>query len=240
MLHVDINPKENYTASIKKELKNNGIKFVIGVSGGADDVPNDINDQSFLKQYREFKNTYIQHILSSFTGALRGYPIAILTGGTVGGVPEVAVKAAKEHALYTIGVFPSKGTKYAIKDELDMSVCVAPVFGEPQWGDEGGVWTSMVDATLIIGGGAGTLTECAHLLKLNESRLKNGLSPKFMIPIAGSGGVADQLHHLWCKPVVRQKCLPSTPINDGFNAARYVRLKLNLSDNFQYNEKAST
>jgi hypothetical protein len=85
---------------------------------------------------------------------------------------------------------------------------------------------------IVIGGGAGTLTECAHIQKINESLVNNNVRPKYVVPIHGTGGVADQLPYLWAKPRIRNACMPMNHIHTGNEAAQYLIEKLDLADFF--------
>ena len=233
-MNVQLVGNENYTAIVKDKLLSAGIHRVIGFSGGSDDKLRDIPDDDDLQgKYRAFRDAFQCRIISDSLGVLRGYRVAILTGGTEGGVPELATTTAKRMGFFTIGVHPRKGKKYCLSDEvLDLSITVDPLIGETAWGDEGSVWTSLVDAMIVIGGGAGTLTECAHIQKINEARLKRKEIPKFVVPIHGSGGVADQLLHLWAKPDVRNASMPMNRVHTGCSAAQAIIEKLNLDDYF--------
>lgn len=65
---------------------------------------------------------------------LQDYRIAILTGGTEGGVPEDALRIAKDYGILTIGVYPSRGAKRALGENLiDCAIEVQSVFGESRW-----------------------------------------------------------------------------------------------------------
>lgn len=233
-MKIEIVGNENYGAIVEKSLASAGIQRVIGFSGGADDKLREIADDDELQgKYQSFRDSLQRRIISDALRVFRGYPIAVLTGGTFGGVPEVATKTAKEFDFFTIGVHPRKGQKYALPDEfLDLSITVDPMIGDAAWGDEGATWTSMVDGLIVIGGGAGTLTECAHIQKINEGRLKRKKIPKFVVPIYGTGGVADQLLHLWAKPEVRSASMPTNRIHTGNAAAQAIIEKLSLDDYF--------
>lgn len=49
---------------------------------------------------------------------LQDYRVAILTGGTKGGVPEDALKIAKKYGLNTIWVYPARGAKNATRRRI--------------------------------------------------------------------------------------------------------------------------
>ncbi len=231
---IDIIGKEDYASKVTSFMKEQGIHKVIGFSGGADDKLQGIPDDDDLQlKYIAFRNTLHDRLISDALKLFRGYRIAILTGGTEGGIPELATKKAKEYGFKTIGVFPRKGRKYALDSSLlDLSICVHPMIGESRWGDEGATWTSLIDGMIVIGGSAGTLTECAHIQKINESLIKNNDTPKYVVAIYGTGGVADQLPHLWAKPRIRNVCMPMNRIYTGQEAAQFLVEKLGLEDYF--------
>lgn len=236
-MKIEVKAAENYAETIKKALKEAGISKVIGFSGGADDKLKGIPDDDPLqKQFTSFRDAYHERIISSALGLFRGYNVAILTGGTEGGVPELSTTIAKKFSFFTIGVHPRKGKKYALPDNLvDISITVDPMVGDAVWGDEGSVWTALVDAMIVIGGGGGTLTECAHIQKINESRIKAGDTPKYVIPIYGTGGVAEQLPHLWAKPDIRNASMPMDRVHTGNDAAKRIIEILSLDDYYNPN-----
>ncbi len=236
-MKIEIKASENYAEKIRQTYREKGISKVIGFSGGADDKLKGIPDDDPLQeQFKNFRDAYHERIISSALGLFRGYKVAILTGGTEGGVPELATKIAKKHSFYTIGVHPRKGKKYALSDDLvDMAITVDPMVGDAVWGDEGSVWTSLVDAMIVIGGGAGTLTECSHIQKINESRIKGGETPKYIVPIYGTGGVAEQLPHLWAKPDIRNASMPMERVHTGNDAAKRIIEILSLDDYYDPN-----
>jgi predicted Rossmann-fold nucleotide-binding protein len=231
---IEILGRRNYASEVVSFMQSHGIHKVIGFSGGADDrlqgVPED--DDLQLK-YVAFRKAFHDRLISDALRLLRGYRVAILTGGTEGGIPELATRKAKEYGFKTIGVFPRKGKKYALDScLLDLSICVDPMIGEARWGDEGATWTSLIDGMIVIGGSAGTLTECAHIQKINESLIKNNETPKYIVAIYGTGGTAEQLPHLWAKPNVRNVCMPMNRIYTGREASQYLIEKLALDDYF--------
>jgi predicted Rossmann-fold nucleotide-binding protein len=207
---IEILGGENYEKQVRAFMESHGLHKVIGFSGGSDDQLQGVpKDDDLQLKYVDFRNTFHDRLISDALKPLRGYRIAILTGGTKGGIPELATRKAKEYGFKTIGVFPRKGKEYALDSSvLDLSICVDPMIGESRWGDEGATWTSLVDGMIVIGGKAGTLTECAHIQKINEALIKNDKTPKYIVAIYGTGGIADQLPYLWSKPHVRNVCMP--------------------------------
>jgi predicted Rossmann-fold nucleotide-binding protein len=222
----------NYGSEVASFMQSHGIHKVIGFSGGADDKMQGIPEDDDLQlKYIDYLKALHDRLISDALKPLRGCRVAILTGGTEGGIPELATRKAKEYGFKTIGVFPRKGKKYALDSSLlDLSICVDPMIGEARWGDEGAIWTSLIDGMIVIGGGAGTLTECAHIQKINESLIKNRETPKYIVAIYRTGGIAEQLPHLWAKPNVRNVCMPMNRIYTGQEASQYLIEKLALYD----------
>jgi hypothetical protein len=94
--------------------------------------------------------------------------------------------------------------------------------GDSAWGDESQIFTKLLDGAIVYGGSAGTLVEMAYLLKANDKRLKKGERPKYIVPISGSGGVADGLPFVWSKPHVLTRSMPGRLIASGSGAARFL------------------
>jgi len=232
---IQISGRENYSGIFERFKQEHNIKMVIGISGGADESLPGIHPEDDVQDlYKSFKLAYHTKIITGFLSQLRDYQVAILTGGTKGGIPELASKIAKSMGFKTIGVHPAVGRKYALDHSLlDLSISVDALIGEPAWGDEGPVWTALIDAVLVIGGGAGTLTEYAHIQKINESRIKAGKRPKFIVPVFGTGGTAEQIPYLWAKPEVKFNSMPLDRIHSGIGAARFLMDKLSLADYFE-------
>jgi hypothetical protein len=232
---IEIAGKEDYASKVASFMREQGIHKVIGFSGGADDKLQSIQkDDDLQLKYVAFRNTLHDRLISDALKHFRNHRIAILTGGTEGGIPELATKKAKEYGFKTIGVFPRRGKKYALNSSLlDLSICVDPMIGESRWGDEGSTWTSLIDGMIVIGGNAGTLTECAHIQKINESLIQKEDSYtllKYIVAVYGTGGVAEQLPHLWAKPEIRNLCMPMNRIYTGQEAAEFLMEKLSLAD----------
>lgn len=222
----------DYDAIIRDFLRSNGIQKVIAFSGGSNtEITGIADDDPLQAQYKEIWKRLEARIIGDCLGKLRGYPVAVLCGGTVWGVPKTAAEKAKEYDFKTIGVYPLTGKKHALDGNcLDLALCIEPRFADSQWGDESPIYTKLADAVVVFGGGAGTLIECAHILKINEKLIKNGTPPKYIVPIHHSGGVADGLPFMWSKQDIRAKCMPKHTIETGFQAADFIREKLNLDD----------
>jgi len=224
--------ESDYDHIISEFKKQYGIKKVIAFSGGSDSKLNGVPDDDPLqKKFEEFSKILEERIISDCLGKFRGYQIAILTGGTKWGVPNTSSVVAKKYGLKTIGIYPLVGKKHALGDEiLDLSMCVTPRYLESKWGDESPIFAKLLDGVVVFGGNAGTLIECAHVLKINETLKKSGESLKYIVPISGTGGVADGLPFIWAKPEIRAACMPSFRVTNGFQAADILREKLDLED----------
>jgi predicted Rossmann-fold nucleotide-binding protein len=235
MRKVRISGAQNYNDLIAEFLREHGIHRIIGISGGADDKHAGIPDDDPLQtRYMDFRDAFHERLLHDALKPLRGYRIGVLTGGTKWGVPKTALQIARQHGFRTIGVLPKAGEHHALNGEaVDLQIVVEPLLGEGFWGDEGAVWTSLIDGLIVIGGAAGTLTELAHIMKINESLCKRGERPKFMVPIHGTGGVAEQLHQLWAKPAIRDKSMPRDRVHTGAQAAQYLIDALDLEECFE-------
>lgn len=234
MCHLRILPSQNYNEVLATFRQRHGIGRIIGISGGANtQLPGIPETDPLQQQHAAYEEALYERILHDTLRVLRGYGVAILTGGTKLGIPRLAVQVARQHGFKTIGVLPQAGEHHALPDELlDLKIIVAPMLGEAAWGDEGPVWTSLIDGLVVIGGGAGTLTELAHIMKLNEARCKRGARPKFMVPIYGTGGVADQVHQLFSKPTIRDSSMPRDRVYSGNQAAHLLIDALDLDECF--------
>jgi len=235
-MEVLITGKENYSQIFKDFMDKHGLHKIIAFSGGSDDKLSGVPDNDSLQeQFKSFRQNFDSRIVTDALQKLQGYQVAILTGGTKWGVPKIACEVSKEFGFKTIGIYPLTGKKYSMNDDfLDLRLCVEPLIGESRWGDEGPLWTSIVDGIFVIGGGAGTLTECAHVQKINEAIVKHGGTPKFIVPIHGTGGVAEELPHLWAKLDIRAVSMPDRRVTSGQEAARILIEKLNLDDYYDH------
>jgi predicted Rossmann-fold nucleotide-binding protein len=210
--------------AVENFLHQHGLHHVIAFSGGASlALPGVAESDELHRNYADVQKEREARIASEALNILRHYRVAILTGGTRFGFPKTAFEQAKDVGLKTIGVFPQTAAEkgYVLPD-LDLPICVEPLFGDSAWGDESSVFSKVLDAVIVVGGGAGTLIEAAHLLKMNESRIKYGEEPKHLIPIHGTGGVADGLPFVWGKQEIKHACMPHEPIESGMEAARYI------------------
>jgi predicted Rossmann-fold nucleotide-binding protein len=223
--------REHYTAHIQAFMHQHGLHKIIAFSGGADDSLEGIPDAALQHSYKRAMQQKEEYIVEQAMRKLRGYRIAILCGGTTWGLPQTAALKAKQYGFTTIGVYPYIGLRHVLDSELlDLSVCVEPLYGESYWGDESPIFTQLLDGVIVYGGSAGTLVEMAHILKMNEVILKKGGMPKYIVPIAGTGGVADGLPFIWSKTEIRNKSLPTHRITNGVEAADVLIEKLLLTD----------
>jgi predicted Rossmann-fold nucleotide-binding protein len=223
--------KEDYTTSIQAFMYQHGLHKVIAFSGGSDDRLEGVSDESIQSTYKVAIQQKEDYIIDQAVRKFQGYRIAILSGGTKWGVPKTAATKAKKYGLKTIGVYPYIGINHALGDDLlDLSICVEPICGESHWGDESPTFTKLLDGVIVYGGGAGTLVEVAHLLKMNEVILKKGGLLKYIVPIAGTSGVADGLPFIWSKTDIRDKSMPSKRVMSGAEAADLLIDKLILTD----------
>ncbi len=213
--------------------RHHGLHHVIAFAGGADTkIPGIPKDDPLQLQHEHVQKERERRIVREALNMLQHERIAVLTGGTKYGFPCTASETAKEMGLQTIGVFPGaaiEGTKKRIlEDILDLAICVHPHYGFSAWGDESSVFCKLLDAVIVCGGGAGTLIEMAHILKMNESLKDKGLPLKIIVPIYGTGGVADGLPFVWGKQEIKNACMPQHSVQNGLEAAEYIKNSLDL------------
>ena len=227
----------DYSRIVNDFKRLHGIQKIIAFSGGASTTLSGISeDDPMQKEYKGIIQTAEEKIIGDAVGLLRDCRVAILTGGTRWGVPCTASRKSKEYGLKTIGVYPLIGQKHALGDDvLDLAFCVEPFIGESNWGDESPIFANLLDGVIVCAGGAGTLTECAHILKINERLMKSGRPLKYIVPLAGTGGVADYLQVISPNSTLRAECMPNKRIENGLVAAEILRDKLELE--YYLNEK---
>jgi predicted Rossmann-fold nucleotide-binding protein len=238
MTHAAIFSKEVVVASatplseiITAFKHERGIHCVIAISGGSDSRPEGIDDEKLEAQWKDVMERKEQAIIGAFMRRLQGYRIGILCGGTKWGVPKRAATEAKRFGLTTIGVYPLAGRKHALgPDLLDLRICVEPGYSTSFWGDESPLYAKLLDGVVVYGGGAGTLVEVAHILKINEALIDKDEKPKLIVPLSATGGVADGVPFLWGKADVRKKTIPANKIVSGTDAAQLLINELNLDD----------
>lgn len=233
-MKLKITGKYDYSQIINEFMKQKGISHILGFSGGADDKLEGVEiDDDLQKKHLQYQALLHERIIVDSLKPLQGYKVAVLTGGTKFGVPSTANAIARKLGFKTIGVTPKVGAHHSLpENEMDLQLIVEPIIGEGYWGDEGSVWTSMVDAIIVIGGGAGTLTECAHIMKINEAKIKQNQPAKFMIPIHGTGGLSEQLPHLWAKLKIRDLSMPKERVQTGGKAAELLLKTIEFEYNY--------
>lgn len=204
---------DNIAERIRGFKRSKGVKAIIAFSGGADE-----------------DNSDVKEVIRDAIEVLRHYQVAILTGGTQGGIPEMASAEAADKKLPTIGIFPIRA-QAKVLDKLDLKISVDATYEESDWGDESSLFAKVADGIIVIGGGAGTSLEFAHAMKLNEKRIKDGLLPTFVVPIKGFGGVADIMDAARIfKPSVIDRSIPHWPnYGDGAGAAFFLIDHLKIS-----------
>lgn len=222
--------EQGVTEVVQAFLQHHGLHHVIAFSGGADtDFPGASPEvASLLTQATQARQV---EVVTEALRLLQGHRVAILSGGTRWGVPATALSLAKTYGFKTIGIYPSTGARHALPPEaIDLAICVGPHIFDSCWGDESALFCRLLDGVIVYGGGAGTAVEMAHLLKINEARIKRGERPKFIVPVWGSGGTADALPYMPAKPAVRARCMPQTQITSGRDAALLLQENLHLFD----------
>jgi predicted Rossmann-fold nucleotide-binding protein len=171
----------NIEAFFEEFKERYGIKFVVGVIGGS--------KAHDLKVYEDF-------LYEGFSalGRSRLHHTAIQSGGTEGGIPEMAVDAAAKIGVPSIGIYPEKGEKYALKKKLTIGIPIPAVpLTDITWGSESPAFVSIPNAFILIGGEWGTITEVAMITKKNIALHKKGDRMNPIITLRGTRGIADRL-----------------------------------------------
>lgn len=137
----------------------------IGVCGSAD------SDTDLIKQ--KLADTFVMTGTSS---------IAVICGGTRGGIPELVEDIARELSIPVCGVMPACGEDYALST-LTHAITVNPTHPSvpSTWGSEASTLIGACDAVIFIGGGWGTIIEAATVAKINASRLKKKKTPIYVV-----------------------------------------------------------
>lgn len=171
---------ETSARSIQEFKELQGVNRILGVIGGS--------DKAVVSSCQE-QLVGICSQLCIYHGRF-----GVLSGGTTGGVPEMALTVAKQLQLPTIGVYPQSAEKYAAHSKIDHEIPVplSPL-SDVKWGMETPILASIPDAFILIGGEWGTLTEVSTIMKRNVSRAEKGLPLTPIIPLLGSGKLADNL-----------------------------------------------
>lgn len=151
---------------------------------------------------------------------------AIQTGGTEGGVPEIATTLARERGIPTIGIYPEKGRKYALSGKLDFALEVPrPIIGDGNFGSETPTFVNLASGAIVLGGEFGTQIEVATILKTNKSRFKKDQPLIYVCPVEGTGGVADATYEAH-KIADVYDALPDPPVANGEGVARFINDRL--------------
>lgn len=199
--------KAQVEADLADFYRRYAVKFIVAISGGAEaDNP-------------ELATTAI----TGLARALEGSGAAILSGGTQGGVPELATKIARAHGLPTMGVYPSKGAKYALYDQLDYALQTPdPSIGVGGFGAETYAFAQLSQHLVVIAGGFGTLIELATVLKINTKRKKYEPPPIYVYPLSGSGGAAELIPSIIQLVPEMAYCLPNMELRSGTDIAELI------------------
>lgn len=198
---------EDIGHQVENFKRKRGVKFVIAFSGGSEE-----------------KSERAERLVKEMVGELAFFPVAILTGGTKWGIPKVAAEAARAYGLPVIGVLPERGLKHALEG-LDLRLTIPPRLGQSAWGDESEVFAKLSDAVIMISGAFGTQVEYAHIMKMNEARLKDGAAPVYVIPFFGLGGWSETVYNLNLPEAIRA-CFPSGKILAGEDAVAFIKARL--------------
>lgn len=164
-------------------LTEHGLSGVVAFSGGLN--PKDAGSERRAQDM-------LHEILDGFAPNR----FAVQSGGTKWDIPWLAIQAARNQNMKTIGIYPRHGQKHAIPSDLiDLAIEVGPVAvraGEErpgQWGDESSTFANMADVIVVIGGGPGTMVEVGLAMKRNGEATRKTV----IVPMLGFGGIADLL-----------------------------------------------
>ncbi len=142
--------------------------------------------------------------------------IGVVTGGTEGGLPEIAARRAKEYGLPTLGIYPERGEKYLLEEVNDHGAMVSPAYGESTWGDESEIGAKIVDGVMVFGGSEGTMAEYSLSQKDDSA---------YAVAIEGTGGLADDLQDM--SIYSESDYTPDSDIQNGREAAKFILNNLN-------------
>lgn len=162
---------------------------------------------------------------------------AIQTGGTTGGIPEIATQTAREYGVATIGVYPAAARQYALPRPADLVIETPDLlYGRTSFGSETPTFVNVLNGAVVFGGGYGTRAEISTILRTNKSRQDalrrhpkdaHLLDPIYLCPVAGTGRAADELVTMPLYDDIGD-CLP-TPrdhVMTGLAAAAFINSKL--------------
>ncbi len=205
---------EGLTETMEEFFDRYGIKNVISFSGGT-----------------EVDENRVERILNESLGVLSDYKgVAILTGGTVWGLPGKASQLATRYKMPTIGVFPRRGEKDTDRYTLSRVVIAPPRYGESEYGDETELFVKLSDGMIMIAGGYGTALEYFYAMKINDRRIrpKYEQRPIYIAPIHGLGGFSERAYDLTFNEELR-RVLPEKPVENGTDAAEFLVKKLKIA-----------
>lgn len=190
------------------------------------DRPDVENTVWFIGGYDCSENE-ITDIVDEAMRQLQHHEVGVITGGTEGGLPEIAATKANQYDIPTMGVVPERGEKYLLEDVNDHTVTVEPTYGESSWGDESEIGAKVVDGLMLFGGSEGTMAEYS-LCQKND--------PAYAVAVANTGGLADDLQEMGIYS--NSEYTPSEEIQTGGKAAEFILE--NLGVNEEYDTEATT
>ena len=234
---MKITSLDDINSWVREWMDREWIHKIIAISGWSSAEKIEWANPEIVTKLNESIAEYVNAVIEWTLKKLQDYRVAILTGGTKGGVTEDALKIAKKYWLQTIGVYPARGAKNALSEEyIDCAIEVKSIFGESRWGDESPVFTKLADANIVLGGWAGTLIEVAHVLKINEWLIDKWERPKYIIPVSGIPWMGSLIQLLPGKSHVKRATFPENEIKTGQQVADYLEKKLNLDDDHRDND----
>jgi predicted Rossmann-fold nucleotide-binding protein len=145
----------------------------------------------FSGGYLEEQKNDVAYALECILEDLRNLPVAIGTGGTNEGLPQLVVDTCVKYGMANIGFVPECARDWTAKG-LDEVIVVPPRYGRSFFGDETECFAKAADAMVAIGGGPGALCEMAQLMKINGQRAWDNIPHVPIFPYVGFGGVTDE------------------------------------------------
>ncbi len=240
ILHMKITSLDEIDSWVQEWMQREWVGKIIAISGWSSAEKMEWADPDIVKQYNDSIAAYVNAIIEGTLKRLQDYRVAILTWGTEWWVPEDAIRIAKDYGFPTIGVYPARGAKSALSDALiNCAIEVKSIFWESRWGDETPVFAKLADASVVLGGGAWTLIEVAHALKINEGLISKWLRPKYIIPVTWLPGMSSLIQLLPAKKDVKKFTFPEHEIKTGQQVADFLERKLNLEDDHKENDRRS-
>lgn len=105
-----------------------------------------------------------------------GENIVGVCGGSWNGFPGVVIDACINRSVPVVGVLPARA-KELLHPHVTHPIIINPRIQSSEWGDEAEVLIKLCDVAVVFGGKWGTLTELAHLMKINEERISANRDP---------------------------------------------------------------